>query len=93
MMKAKDIREKELIHHLGADSNLAAQTIGNSGPILDCAYFLQEIAAQFADLNERLDGFMASMVLLTKALNELNSELRKADEHPPAWWTGGKGPS
>lgn len=77
-MKAQEIRGKELIHHLGADSKLASQTIANSGSVLDCAYFLQEIAAQFADLNERLDGFMGSMVQLAKAINELNAELLKS---------------
>lgn len=90
-MKAQEIREKQLIHHLGSDSKLASQTIANNGSVLDCAFFLQEIAAQFADLNERLDGFMASMLALCKAINELNAEITKPE--PPPWWTGRKADS
>lgn len=83
-MKAEEIRKIDLLSfdEREGGSLLDRQT----HPVLDCAYFLQEIAAQFADLNERLDGFMASMVQLTKAVNELNSELRGPD--PPAWAVG-----
>lgn len=80
-MTAEQIRKQALF----AASDLPGDNIR------DCAFFLQEIAAQFADFNERLDGLMGSMMLLTKALHEMNAELRKADENPPAWWTGGKG--
>lgn len=79
-MKAEEIRKKDLIHHLGHDAeHLPVSTMGAGPSILDCAYFLQEIAAQFADLNERLDGFMGSMVQLAKGIAELNMELRESD--------------
>lgn len=75
-MKAQDIRNDEVV----GGSDLPGENIR------DCALFLREIAAQFADLNERLDGFMASMMQLTKAVNELNRELRGPE--PPPWAIG-----
>lgn len=78
-MNAEQIRKQQLF----AASDLPGDNIR------DCAFFLQEIAAQFADLNERLDGFMGSMVQLAKAINELNAQITAAE--PPAWWTGRKG--
>lgn len=75
-MNAEQIRKQQLF----AGSDMPGDNIR------DCAFFLQEIAAQFADLNERLDGFMASMLALSKAINELNAQITSAE--PPTWWTG-----
>lgn len=76
-MKAEEIRSKDL---LSGPSDMPGDNIR------DCAFFLQEIAAQFADLNERLDGFMGSMLQLTKAINQLNAQITAPE--PPEWWTG-----
>lgn len=75
-MKAEEIRKLKLIED---DRN-------GERIFRDEAFFLQEIAAQFADLNERIDGLMASMLQVAKAVNELNAQLR--NPNPPSWWTG-----
>lgn len=77
-VKAEDIRKIDLLSfdEREGGSLLDRQT----HPVLDCAYFLQEIAAQFADLNERLDGFMSSMVVLSKNIAELNMELQESNK-------------